>query len=71
MTYICVKRLLEKKSRVGHDFVFGNLIGWLWYVIGGSHLSDRLHHQRRYGGRGSYFEDYKAHEFKDVMCMDK
>jgi len=27
---------------VGLDFVHGELIGWLWFAIGGSHVSNGL-----------------------------
>jgi len=51
VTHILVKRLLEQEQMwAGLDFVCGELIGWLWFAIGGSHVSDRLprpHHQRR------------------------
>jgi len=39
----------KKKCRAGHDFVLGELIGWLWFAIDGFNVSDRLprpHHQR-------------------------
>jgi len=52
--YIRVKRLLEQE-RAGLEFVQGELIGWLWIAIGGSHVSDRLphpHHQRREDASG-------------------
>jgi len=40
------------KRRTGLDFVGGELIGWLWFAIGGSvHTSSG---KRR--GRGSYFD---------------
>jgi len=49
---------------MGLNFVYVELIGWLWFAIGGSHVSDRLlgpqvstHHLRRdvtARGRGSY-----------------
>jgi len=45
-----VKRLLEQVQMwAGLDFGFGELIGCLWFAIGGSDVSDRLlrpHHQR-------------------------
>jgi len=51
------------------DFVLGELIRWLWFAIGGSHVSDRLKprpHASKHiireergvaaWGRGSYFD---------------
>jgi len=32
----------EKKCKVGLDFVYWELFGWLWFAIGRSHVSDRL-----------------------------
>ena len=32
----------KNKCRAGLDFVRGEIIGWLWFAIGGSHVSDRL-----------------------------
>jgi len=29
-----------KKCRAGLNFVHGELIGWLWFAIGGSHVND-------------------------------
>jgi len=48
--YTQIKKLLEqeKKCRAGLDFVHQEyfvhqeLIGWLWFAVGGSHVSDRL-----------------------------
>jgi len=71
-----VKRFSNKnKCRAGLDFVCGELIGWLWFAIGGSHVSDRLprpHYQRREemlqeGGEDILIQDYKEHEFNTIM----
>jgi len=73
-----VKRLLvqEKKCRAGLDFVLGELIGWLWFAIGRSHVSDRLPrpHTNKHiireemslqeGGEVFSIKYYKGHEFK-------
>jgi len=32
----------RKKCRMGLDFLHRELIGWLWFAIGGSHVIDRL-----------------------------
>jgi len=43
MTYIQVKLLLDYEQMwAGLEFVDGDLIGWLWFAIGGSQESDRL-----------------------------
>jgi len=61
-----VKQILgQEKCRVGLNFVHGELIGWLWFAIGVSHVSGRLpflHTSKRHPrrdparGRGSYFD---------------
>jgi len=42
----------QTRTNVGRGLILsvGNWIGWLWFAIGGSHVSDRLthpHHQRK------------------------
>jgi len=34
----------QTRTNVGRDLLLSlwNLIGWLWFAIGGSHMSDRL-----------------------------
>jgi len=46
-TYIRVKER-KKKCRVGLDFVHWKLIGWLWFSIGGSHMSDIVREEMTY-----------------------
>jgi len=42
-----VKRLLEQEQKLGRTlFCSWGIIGWLWFAIGGSHVSDRLSHPR-------------------------
>jgi len=52
VTYVRVKQLLDQEQMwAGLDFIHVELlIGWLWFAIGGSHVSDRLprpRHQKR------------------------
>jgi len=43
VTNIQVKQLLKQdKVLVGFDFVYRKLIGWLWFAIGLSLVSDRF-----------------------------
>ena len=41
--------LKQEQMWAGLDCVCGELIGWLWFAIGGSHVSDRLPRPRHHG----------------------
>jgi len=47
---------IKKKYRAELDFVQGEIIGWLWFTIGGFHLSPTSVNTSSEKRRGSYFE---------------